>query len=273
MLIKILILLIVFYLIAIYPDTSRRKKMEPYEKRFIAHRGLFNNKDIPENSLPAFKKAVENNFGIELDVQLTADDKLVVFHDASLKRMTGIDKNLTDCSYEELCGYPLLDTKEQIPLFSDVLSVLKPDTPLVIEIKAEGRYIETTKRTVEMMKSYNGLYNMESFNPMVVRYLRMNEPQIIRGQLAYNYLSDPNAKISKVLCFVLTYLLMNFLTRPDYIAYDVNGSDNLSFQLMSRLFKAECVAWTVKSRQQFEEKKHLYQCFIFDSWMPDNKDL
>ena len=273
MILKLLILLIVLYLIAIYPDTSRKGRSAAYEKKFLAHRGLFNNIDVPENSLIAFRKAVENDFGIELDVQLTTDDRLVVFHDASLKRMTGIDKNLTDCSYEELLNYPLLDTKEQIPLFEDVLKVLKPDTPLVIEIKAEGRYIETTQKTVEMMRGYEGLYNMESFNPMVVRYLRMNEPQIIRGQLSYDYLHDPNAKVSKPVAFALTYLLLNFLTRPDYIAYDVEGSDNLSFQLMSKLFKAECVAWTVKSKKQFQEKKHLYQCFIFDSWLPDNKDL
>ena len=68
MIIQILILLIVLYLICIYPDTSRKAQMAPYENRFIAHRGLFNNKDIPENSLPAFQKAVDNNFGIELDV-------------------------------------------------------------------------------------------------------------------------------------------------------------------------------------------------------------
>ncbi|MCR4633184.1 MAG: hypothetical protein K5648_03575 [Erysipelotrichaceae bacterium] len=273
MFIKIIVLLIVLYLIAIYPDTSRKSMSSAYEKKFIAHRGLFNNKDVPENSLVAFRKAVENDFGIELDVQLTTDDRLVVFHDASLKRMTGVDKDLTACSYEELQTYPLLDTKERIPLFEDVLKVLRPDTPLVIEIKAEGRYIETTRRTVEMMRGYKGLYNMESFNPKVVRYLRMNEPQIIRGQLSYNYLGDPNATVSKPISFILTYLMLNFLTRPDYIAYDVESSSNLSFQLMSKLFKAECVAWTVKSKEQFQEKKHLYQCFIFDSWLPDNKDL
>ena len=273
MFIKLIVLLIVLYLIAIYPDTSRKSRSSAYEKKFIAHRGLFNNKDIPENSLIAFRKAVENDFGIELDVQLTTDDKLVVFHDASLKRMTGVEKDLTECSYEELLTYPLLDTGEKIPLFEDVLKVLKPDTPLVIEIKAEGRYIETTRRTVEMMRGYEGLYNMESFNPKVVRYLRMNEPQIIRGQLSYNYLGDPNTTVSKPIAFVLTYLMLNFLTRPDYIAYDVESSSNLSFLLMSKLFKAECVAWTVKSKEQFQEKKHLYQCFIFDSWLPDNKDL
>ncbi len=271
MIINILVILVVFYLMMIYPDTSRKAKMRPYEETFIAHRGLFNNKDIPENSLPAFRKAVENGYGIELDVQLTTDDQLVVFHDASLKRMTGIDKNLTDCSFEELQRYRLLDTDETIPLFLEVLNTLKKDTPLIIEIKPEGRYIETVQKAVEMMRDYDGLYNMESFNPEVVRYLRMNEPQIIRGQLSCNYFRDKNSKLNPLIKFVMVYLLTNFYNRPDYIAYDCKSCDNLSFRINSLLFKAECVAWTVQSQEEYEKIKHLYKCFIFDSFIPKNK--
>ncbi len=273
MLIRILIIIIVFYLIAIYPDTSRKSKMAPYEKRFIAHRGLFDNKAIPENSLPAFRKAVANHYGIELDLQLTKDDRLVVFHDNTLERMTSVSGNLRDFTYEQLQDLSLLNTSEKIPLFSDVLKVLHPDTPLIIEIKGEYRPIETVMKAVEETKDYKGLYNMESFNPQIIRYLRMNEPQIVRGQLSYNYLADPERLFNIPLSFMLSYLMFNIYTRPDYIAYDTLSSSNLSFQIISKLFKAECVAWTVNSKEEFEEKKHLYQCFIFDSYIPDNDDL
>lgn len=273
MLIRILIIIIVFYLIAIYPDTSRKSKMAPYEKRFIAHRGLFDNKTIPENSLPAFRKAVANHYGIELDLQLTKDDRLVVFHDNTLERMTSVSGNLRDFTYEQLQDLSLLNTSEKIPLFSDVLKVLHPDTPLIIEIKGEYRPIETVMKAVEETRDYKGLYNMESFNPQIIRYLRMNEPQIVRGQLSYNYLADPERLFNIPLSFMLSYLMFNIYTRPDYIAYDTLSSSNLSFQIISKLFKAECVAWTVNSKEEFEEKKHLYQCFIFDSYIPDNDDL
>lgn len=267
--IGILLIIVLLYLYLIAPGKSRKEGFKPYEDVYIAHRGLFNNKDVPENSLTAFKKAVENDYGIELDVQLTTDDQLVVFHDQSLKRMTGIDKDLIECDLKELQTYHLLDTDEKIPLFSEVLKVLKKDTPLVVEIKPEGRYIETTKRAVEMLKSYGGLYNMESFNPFVVSYLRKNNPEIIRGQLAYDSLKDPNNKNSFIIRFITTYLMLNFLARPDYIAYDCNSTDNLSFRLCSKLFKAECIAWTIKSQKQLEEKKEYYQCFIFDSFIPE----
>ena len=265
----VILIIILFYLYAIYPNTSRKAQMKPYEERYIAHRGLFNNKDIPENSITAFRKAVENDYGIELDVQLTTDNKLVVFHDRSLERMTGIRKDLIDCDFDEIEQYNLLDTDEKIPLFTDVLKELKKDTPLIIEIKPDGRYIDTVKSTVEIIRQYDGLYNIESFNPKVVNYLKKNEPDIIRGQLAYDYIKDEDAKLSLFTKILLTYLLLNFLNKPDYIAYDCNATYNLSFRIISRLYKGECVAWTIKSQEQLKENRKYYQCFIFDSFIPD----
>lgn len=267
----ILLAIVLIYLYLIYPNNSRKKYLIPYQEKYIAHRGLFNNKDIPENSLAAFRKAVENDYGIELDVSITTDDKLVVFHDLSLKRMTGIDKNLVDCSYDELMQYKLLDTDEKIPLFEDVLKVLHKDTPLVVEIKVDGRYIETTKRAVKMLKEYDGLYNMESFNPIIVKYLKDHEPDIIRGQLSYDSLKDKNAKVNTFIKFLCTNLLTNFMTRPDYIAYDCTATYNLSFRILSKLLHANCVAWTVKSQDELERIKPYYQCFIFDSFIPEKK--
>ncbi len=252
----------------IFPNIKRKDALKPYEEVFIAHRGLFNNIDIPENSLAAFKKAVENGYGIELDVQLTTDNQLVVFHDESLLRMTGVDKLIRNCSYEELNNYHLLNTKHSIPLFSEVLKVLNKDTPLIIEVKPEGRYIETTKKTVELIKNYDGIYNMESFNPLVVKYLKENEPQIIRGQLAYNSLKDSNSKTNPFLKFILTNLLFNFISKPDYIAYDHNSMDNLSFKICSKIYKAKCVAWTIKSDADYKKASPYYDCFIFDSYIP-----
>lgn len=254
-------------MIAIYPNLTRKLDMRPFEKTYIAHRGLYNNIDTPENSIKAFKKAVKNGYGIELDVQLTIDNKLVVFHDESLLRMTGKDIILNRCAYDEIKNLNLLNTNEHIPLLKDVLKVLDKSTPLIIEVKPEGRYIDTTKATVEIMKNYDGIYNMESFNPNVVRYLRENEPQIIRGQLAQNYFKQ-ESDLNLITKFVLTYLLLNFYTKPDYIAYDCLNTSNLSFKIVSKIYKTECVAWTIKSQKQLQENKNKYKCFIFDSFIP-----
>lgn len=262
---KLVIAFILISLFLIKPSNKRKNSFKPYEDTFIAHRGLFNNIDIPENSISAFKKAINYNYGIELDVQLTSDNILVVFHDESLLRMTGKDLTLRNCSYKQIKNIKLLNTNETIPKFEDVLKVLKPSAPLIIEIKPEGKYIETTKTVIEIMKDYKGIYNVESFNPLVVRYLRKNEPQIIRGQLSYNYCNDNKSKLSKFMKFVLTNLLLNFYTKPDYIAYDCTNISNPSFKLISKVFHGECVAWTVKSQKEYEQIKEYYDVIIFDS--------
>lgn len=266
--IYILLIVIVLYLFAIYPNTSRKDILKPYSDVFIAHRGLFNNQDVPENSILAFKLAVENGYGIELDTQITKDDKIVVFHDGNLKRMTGIDKMLIDCTYEELQSYRLLDTNERIPLFSDVLKVLDKKTPLIVEVKGEGRNILNTKLTVEMLRNYDGLYNMESFVPNVVYYLKKNEPDIIRGQLATDNTFNKNSKNPILIKFLCSNLLFSFLNKPDYIAYDCTKVNNLSFKIVSKLYKGSCVAWTVKSQEQYDKIKEYYDVFIFDSYIP-----
>jgi len=254
-------------------DRKRIKKMESFESVYLTHRGLFNNLDIPENSIKAFKGTVIYGYGTELDVQLTTDNKLVVFHDASLLRMCGIDKKLTDCSYEELLQYNLLDTNEKIPLFKDVLDLLKEDTPLVVEIKPEGDCIRTCEETVKMLKTYDRNYTMESFSPFVVKYLKDKHPEIIRGQLAYNMMIDDASKENKLIKFICTNLLANFITKPDYVAYDIENMNNLSFRIISKIYKGECVAWTCKSNKDLLKAKQYYKQFIFDSFIPSSNEV
>ena len=103
-----------------------------------AHRGLHDgNHKVPENSLEAFRRAVDAGYGMELDVQHTRDDRLVVFHDANLKRVCGVDKNVRDLTYGELKRYPLPDGSV-IPLFSEVLELVGGRAPIIVEVKHYG---------------------------------------------------------------------------------------------------------------------------------------
>ncbi|MDO4500549.1 MAG: glycerophosphodiester phosphodiesterase family protein [Erysipelotrichaceae bacterium] len=265
----ILLLLIVLYLYAIKPNLKRKAEMKDFEKVLYTHRGYFNNLDIPENSLKAFKKTRDKKMGTELDVQLTSDNKLVVFHDVSLKRMCNLDMKLTDLTYDELNELHLLDTDEKIPLFSEVLDTLGKDVPIIVEIKPEDRAIETCDRAIELLNKYENKYVMESFNPLVVKHLKDKYPDIIRGQLTYDYIHDEKLKNKSLLLrFVMTYCLSNFYTKPDFVAMDIHNQ-NISFKLISKLYKAECVAWTVKSKEELEQAKEYYQQFIFDSFDPE----
>ncbi|MBR4471489.1 MAG: hypothetical protein IKS54_09305 [Erysipelotrichaceae bacterium] len=268
---KIILLLIIIYLFLIKPNNNSRKaKMKPFEEVYLTHRGFFNNVDIPENSLPAFRKTARNHMGSELDVQLTSDHKLVVFHDDDLKRVCGVDKKLIDCTYEELQSYRLLSTEERIPLFEEVLKVLNPDTPLIVEIKTNRTAYDAVEEALKILSRYQIPFTMESFDPRIVRYLKINHPEIVRGQLAYNIFGNKESTLSFFLKLIGTYMLSNFYTKPDYVAYDVHSPYNLSFMICSRIFKTECVAWTVKNEDDLAYARKYYQQIIFDSFVPSD---
>lgn len=257
------------WLFMVKPNCGRRERMKPFEERYIAHRGLFDNGGpAPENSLPAFRRAVEAGYGIELDVQRTSDGKLVVFHDSTLERICGDKRRLYDCTFEELQKLRLLDSEERIPLFSDVLAVIGGKVPLVVEIKSDGNWRACTEETAEMLDGYEGIYCLESFRAGVLKWFRKNRPDVIRGQLSLDYFKWHSEQpfIAKL---ALSDLMLNFLSRPDFISYDHSQANRLSYRLIRRLFPVENVCWTVKSQAELEEARKIFKCFIFDSFIPD----
>ena len=256
------------YLLAIKPNTRRREQMEPFRKVYIAHRGLFDNKgEAPENSMAAFGKAVERGYGIELDVQLTRDHKLVAFHDGTLKRMCKAKGTVVDHTFEELKQYSLAVSEEKIPLFQDVLNMVDGRVPLIIEIKPEGDCIETARTMAEMMQGYKGTYCIESFHPLVVAWYRFHQPEVLRGQLA-TICSKDGIERHIVERFILTNLLLNFLAKPDFIAYNHKYASQFSYRLCRKLYSVENVAWTIKNQKQLDRAKEVFQVFIFDSFIP-----
>ena len=265
----VLALLAGLYLFCLWPRHGRREEMRPFMENYIAHRGLYDNAaGIPENSLPAFRRAVEAGYGVELDVQLTADDRLVVFHDETLSRICGDPRKLHELTYDELMELRLLDTEERIPLLRDVLDTVNGAGPMVVEIKSEGRYIETTRRTHDMLRNYRGVYCVESFHPMVLRWYRKHSPETVRGQLSTHYRKD-GEDLPRWQGFLLTNLLLNCLSRPDFIAYNCKYRTQPSFVLCTKLLRPVSVAWTVRSAAELTAIRPDFQVFIFDSFLPD----
>lgn len=257
------------YLLCLKPNTKRREQMKPFEEVYIAHRGLFDNHSkAPENSLAAFQKAVQAGYGIELDVQMTADHQMVVFHDASLKRMCGADLRLTDLTWQELKRYRLADSDETIPLFRDVLNIIDGKVPVIVEIKVQNRYLETTRYLARIMDHYQGVYCIESFHPLAVAWFRRHRPEVIRGQLSTNYRKDHIRQPAPVR-FILTNLLFNGYSRPDFIAYNYKFSSQFSYRLCRRLYSIENAAWTIHSQEALNQAKEVFQIFIFDSFIPE----
>ncbi len=262
-----LIIITSLYLLCLRPNTGRREAMKAFWDVYIAHRGFFNNEDVPENSMPAFLAAVERGYGIELDVQLTADGRVVVFHDATLLRMCGVAKKVSECTFEELRSYALIGANERIPLFGEVLKAVNGKVPLIVEIKVSEGHVRTADRVARELDGYMGKYCVESFNPFVVRWFRKHRPQVIRGQLSTDYKKDGHGKCV-VDRFVLTNLLFNFCARPDFIAYNHKHAEQFSFKLCKRLYKVVCAAWTVRSEEELESVRGEFEVVIFDGFVP-----
>ena len=127
------------YFFSILPATSRRQECLKFAEWNYAHRGLWNAAEgVPENSLPAFARAAEQGYAIELDIQITKDGRIVVFHDDTMKRMCGNEGKISDYTYEELQQFHLGDSTEKIPLLREVLQTVDGRVPLLIEIKMPG---------------------------------------------------------------------------------------------------------------------------------------
>lgn len=262
----IVLILVALYLLSLSGRTKHPglKALQGYS---YAHRGLHGD-GRPENSMAAFRAAVEHGFGIELDVHLLKDGTLAVMHDSALKRTTGAEGTLEELTKEQLTEYHLEGTEETIPLFSDVLKLCENKVPLIVELKsANNNYAALTEAACALMKEYQGVYCMESFDPRCVLWLKKHRPHIIRGQLAENFLVV-KSPVPWILRFLLTYQLGNFLTRPDFSAYKYADRKNLSNFLVRKLWKIQGVSWTLRTPEEYRTATREGYLPIFENFIP-----
>ncbi len=263
----VLAVLAVFYFLAIMPRLGRKKEKEKLLNVHYAHRGLHDNSgDAPENSMAAFQKAVKAGYGIELDVQLTKDKVPVVFHDFTLERVCGKEGKVYDYTWEELKEFKLFESGETIPKFADVLSLVKGKVPLIVELKVEWMELYVCTEADALLRKYEGVYCIESFNPLALMWYRRYHNDVIRGQLADGF--TRTGEFKGLLYVVLQNLLLNGMTKPDFVAYNHKYAGNLSRRLCRRLYGNLAVAWTIKSQEEMEKAKPQFDLFIFESFLP-----
>ena len=265
----IFLIVAVVYISMIMPRATDQPDMEKILVDY-AHRGLFDNKSVPENSLAAFRNATERGFGIELDVQLTKDGHVVVFHDYTLDRVCGAKGKVAELTLEELRRYRLLGTEEGIPTLVEVLELVDGRVPLLVEIKGESANDALCLATALLLDEYDGAFCVESFNPLLLYWFKTHRPEVARGQLVTN-LMKTRKNGNKIVNFLLTGLLLNFLSRPDFIACDIKHMGGPSFYLCVKLFRAKQVYWTVKEREDFEAIREADAWSIFEGFIPANR--
>lgn len=242
---------------------------EAWERLFdppVAHRGLWTPDGAPENSLAAFQAACAGGYGIELDVQLTADGEAVVFHDERLERMTGREGRVRDHTAADLGTMTLKDTEETIPTLADTLTMVGHRAMVFIELKTPfGDVGPLEKRVTEVLIDHNGPTAVIGFNPYSHAWFADHHPQILRGLDSYGWNDESARKLAPEMRKSLAALEQVEIARPDFLAL---GLDMLPSP-RADLYRAKgmpIIAWTVRSPDQWEGVRDHCDNLIFEGF-------
>lgn len=258
-------------------NVSVNRRWEEFKHFRYAHRGLHDDAlGAPENSLAAFRRAREKGFGVELDVHLTADDRLVVIHDSDLKRMCGVEGTVEELTRAQLEDFRLDGTDQGIPTLPDVLRIFEWDgkgpipAPLIIEIKTYADNCDLlTSRVMDCLDTFDVRYCIESFDPRVLFWLRRNRPEVIRGQLSMNFLRESGGTLPLCARVGATALLGNAIGRPDFIAYRYADRDNAAVKLACSVLGGKKVLWTIRDEPDLLVCESEGAIAIFEGFVPD----
>ena len=227
----------------------------------IAHRGIYNNKTIPENSIISFRKALKLNYPIELDINITKDNVIVVFHDDNLFRMTTLDKKINDITYNEIKSLYLLNTEEQIPTLEEILKLVNGKVLINIEIKKTAKYKILVNNLIKLLNTYTGKYIIQSFDYKCLLYLKNNYPNIVRGLLISE---DNNHKLCNYICNIIYIKIckINFISISKKI---ISNKKYLKY-----INKYPTYIWTINSKEELNKYINKYTGYICNN-LPYNK--
>lgn len=257
-------ILLLLFLFLVFPSFRRHSARREMTGRYIAHRGLHDPKTgIPENSLSAFAEAIAHGYAIEIDIHLTADGEVVVFHDDTLQRVCGVEGSPETMTLAELKTLRLLGTEERIPTLRECLDLVAGRVPLLIEFKARpGIPCAPLCRAADaILREYAGTYWVQSFYPPVLYWYRRHHREICRGQLASAF---PKGPIHQQL---LGALVFNCLARPDFVSYDHNYAGNV-FRRLNTIFGAFPVGWTFQTQDALDHCRTAFKTYIFELFIP-----
>ena len=244
------------------------KNLEWLIEKFIAHKG-FHNETCPQNSLSAFARAIKNDYSIELDVRMLADNNVVVFHDSELGKLTGQDGYISNLKTEDLPNYKLCGTDEYIPTLRQALDLINGQVPILIDIKSEAIHTGTFETSIyELIKDYKGQLAIMSFNPLTLEWFKKNAPEITRGLLSTKWnkslsMADrPNTFIKR---FATSHNLLRKRADADFLAYNV---DCLPNRQVKKFKGIPVLGWCVTSQEQYLQKVKYVDNIIFEGFKP-----
>lgn len=231
----------------------------------IAHRGL-HSEQIPENSLAAFKAAMEHGYAVEFDVHLAKDWTPVVFHDFDLFRMTGVHGDIEHATSGQLASLRLLDTSQRVPTLGSVLELVDGRIPLFVEIKSR-RFSKGGQGRLEAvlasrLRDYHGPATVLSFDPYSLEFFRKLVPDVARCQLAAD-MPDLEPELRRA----LRELILLPHSRPHCIG---SRLDMLNSPAVERQRRAglPIIAWTARTPEEYNRARSMADAVIFEGFLP-----
>ena len=267
-LLTLLIVLAVLFTVLIAPRTIGAASLDHMEGYHYAHRGYHDgNVAVPENSLASFQAAIDAGYGIELDVQLSSDKIPMVFHDADLQRVCGVEGKIWDYTCQELQAMQLFGTEETIPTLAQALELIGGQVPILVEYKMDKVDTDVCAYSHELLKNYDGPYAVQSFHPFALFWYRQNAKDVPRGILAKNFIRDKRekGKDPSIVDFLTTNLMLNVVGYPDFIAYDWQDADYFALKLC-RLMGAPTSTWTLKDPAHYEQVQGQFDLYTFEGF-------
>ena len=242
----------------------------------VAHRGLHDpHKGIIENSPSAFEAAARAGYAIELDVHLSSDGEVIVFHDATLDRLTKETGKTSARTASELTQLTIEGSADTIPTLRDVLGQVAARVPVLIEIKNGARTIGPLEAAVAKdLENYYGVVAVQSFNPFSMGWFAKHTPHIRRGQISQDYKNYTDRPLSWGQKFALTHMLMVPISRPQFVAYDCKALPSFVPSLTHKM-GLPLLAWTVRTEAIQEKLAPHVDNIIFEGFhakMPHRSD-
>ena len=237
----------------------------------LAHRGYHNAAlRQPENALSAFRAAIAAGYGIELDVQLTADGQAMVFHDDRLDRMTAHTGAILDHSAADLGKIKLRDSDDLIPTLPQVLALVAGKVPLLIEIKENLDTMQDTSGRLESavanaLAGYQGSVAVMSFNPHCLAHMARLAPDVPRGLTTEDYDPQNCLPIPPEVCDGLRDIPDYDLTECSFISHKASDLARPRVaELKSRGVAILC--WTIRSPEAEATARRIADNITFEGY-------
>lgn len=261
----VMVLLAEILLFLIFPSCRKHNSIKLLDGKYIAHRGLHSlDGETPENSLKAFKEAMNLGLPIEIDIHLTADGEVVVFHDDTLDRMCGVSGKIEEKTLPELKTCRLKGTECEIPTLKECLDLVNGKVPLLIEFKCISiKCDDLCVAADKVLCNYKGGYLIQSFYPTVLRWYKKHRKNVCRGQLAASFKGEVLYKR------LLGCLLFNVIARPDFVSYKYQNAKSPFRRLVTKL-GAYPIGWTFTSNEELHKNVKYFNAYIFEEFLPED---